>query len=307
MRSWITILIVLAAVLEGLTCLFTVHETQHAIVTRFGDPVRVLTEAGLRVKWPWPVDLVQYFDDRLQVYDHPGPEYPAKEFLTKDKKNIEVATYTCWKIMDTLRFYENVYDQEGAEARLSDIIVSELGTALGQYDLSALISTEAEQFRRGQIVQGIATACAQRADQDYGIEIVDFRIKRIDFPVQNRSSVFDRMRAERKRIATQFRSEGDEEATKIRAAAEKERVELLSEAYKQAKEIEGRAEAEAARIYAQAFGQDPEFYEFLRTLQSYETSMKKGTTVILSQDSRYLKLLTSPEALITVPAQTEDR
>ncbi len=305
MKSWITVIVLLAAVAEGLSCLFAVHETQHAIVTRFGDPVRVLAEPGLRVKWPWPIDRVRYFDARLQVYDHPGPDYPAKEFLTKDKKNIEVATYTCWKINDTLRFYENVYDQEGAEARLSDIVVSELGTTLGQYDLSALIATDPEQFQRDRIVGEIAAACAQRADQDFGIEIMDFRLKRIDFPVQNRSSVFDRMRAERKRIATQFRSEGDEEATKIRAAADKERIELLSEAYKTAKLIEGKAEAAAARIYAQAYGQDAEFYEFLRTLESYETSLKKGTTVILSQEARYLQLLASPQVLTTPPAVEE--
>jgi membrane protease subunit HflC len=307
MKRWIGWLVLLAVLIEAWTCFFTVHETQHAIVTRFGDPVRVLTEPGLGIKWPWPVDVVRYFDSRLQVYDHPGPDYPAKEFLTQDKKNIEVATYTCWRISDTLRFYQNVYDREGAEARLSDIVVSELGTTLGHFDLSALISIDPEQYKRDHIVQQITTACAQRAARDYGIEIVDFRIKRIDFPVQNRSSVFDRMRAERKRIATRFRSEGDEQATEIRAAADKERVELLSEAYRQAKEIEGKAEAEAAHIYAQAYEQDPEFYEFLRTLESYETSLKKGTTVIISQDSRYLRLLTSPRALTTEPALVEQR
>lgn len=275
---------------------FAVDQTQYAIVTRFGDPVRVIGEPGLQLKWPAPIESVVHLDRRLLVLDQPGPDEPPREFLTEDKKNIEVFTYTAWRIADPLDFLESVGGREEAEANLGVIVASELGKVLGRHNLSALLSTDAESLRLEAIVSEVRETCARTSREQYGIEVVDFRIKRINFPKQNRNSVFERMRAERKRIATRYRSEGEEEATKIRAAADKQQAELLAQAERQAREIEGRAEAEATRIYAEAYAQDPEFFEFLRTLESYEKSLTQGTTIVLPADSPYLKLLMSAGA-----------
>jgi modulator of FtsH protease HflC len=277
--------------LTAWSAFFAVDVTQHAIVTRFGNPMRVIVEPGLQVKWPAPIERVVRFDNRLLVFDMPGPNEPAKEFLTLDKKNVEVSSYTCWRIRDPRHFLETVGTREDVEARLGDVVIAELGKVLGQHNLSGLLSTNSAELKLEPIMQQIRTACAAKAIQEYGVEIVDFRIKRVNFPEQNRGSVFERMRAERNRMATRYRSEGEEEATKIRAEADKKRTEILAEAYRKAQEIQGKAEAEATRIYAEAYGQDPEFYEFLRTLESYEKSLTSGTTIVLPADSPYLKLL----------------
>ena len=291
MKRIIMFAAVILVVLGFWSVFFTVHETQYAIVTRFGDPVQVITEPGLRVKYPWPIELAVYFDSRLLILDKPGPNEPAKELLTLDKKNIEVSSYTCWRIEDPRHFLETCGSREGAEAALGDIVYAELGTVLGQHDLSALLSTDPDELKIEQITEQIRATCAAQASREYGVQVVDFRIKRIVFPEQNRSAVFERMRAERKRIATRYRSEGAEEATKIRADADKQRTVIQATADRQAREIEGRAEAEATRIYAEAFGQDQAFYEFLRTLESYKTSLTNKATIFLDFDSPYLELL----------------
>ncbi len=279
-------------VLIAWSVFFTVDETQYAIVTRFGDPYKTIKEPGLNVKWPYPIDSVVYFDKRVLVTDMPRPEEPLKEYLTRDKKNIEVTSYTCWRIVDPNLFLESTGTRrEAAEANLDDIVISELGKVLGNNDLSQIVSTNPDEMRMPEIMADIRDACGSAARERYGIEIVDFRIKRVNFPMQNRTSVFERMRAERKRIATKYRSEGEAKAVEIRAEADKEATRILAEAGRQAEETEGRADAEAAGIYAEAYGRDPEFYEFLRTLESYEKTLKQGTTIFLPADSPYLKWL----------------
>lgn len=271
---------------------FTVDETQYAIVTRFGAPYQAIKEPGLNVKWPYPIDSVVYFDKRVLVTDMPRPGEPAKEYLTRDKKNIEVTSYTCWRISDPNLFLESTGTRrEAAEANLDDIVIAELGKVLGNHDLSQLVSINADEMQLPRIMANIRDACAAAATERYGIEIVDFRIKRVNFPMQNRTSVFERMRAERKRIATKYRSEGEAKAVEIRAEADKEATRILAEAGRLAQETEGKADAEAARIYAESYGRDPEFYEFLRTLESYEKTLKQGTTIFLPADSPYLKWL----------------
>lgn len=291
MRSLLLWLLAIAVLLLVWSALFTVHQTQYAIVTRFGDPVRTYEDPGLRIKYPWPIERVLYYDKRLLTLDKPAPDEPAKELLTLDKKNIEVASYTCWRIARPLQFLETCGTRTAAEAALGDIVYAELGRVLGENELSALLSTDPGEFKLEQVTDQVRTACASEAEKQYGIELIDFRIKRIVFPEQNRSAVFERMRAERNRIATRYRSEGAEEATKIRAEADRTRTETEAQAYRQAREIEGKAEAEATRIYAEAFGQDPDFYEFLRTLESYKTALTAGTRIILDADSPYLRLL----------------
>jgi membrane protease subunit HflC len=265
---------------------FVVDETQTAIVTQFGDPVSVIADAGLHWKVPQPIQAVRFFDKRLLVYD-PKPI----EFLTSDKKNVVVDAFVAWSVADPQRFLETVNDRVGAEVRMADIVASELGAALGTFPLHALISVNPEEMRVGAIMDTVTNGCRETAASNFGIEIAEVRMKRLAFPEQNKQSVFDRMRAERSRIAKRYRSEGEEEAIAIRAEADRERQEILAEAYREAEAIRGEGDAEAARVYAQAFNADPEFYKFTRTLQSYETFLDENTTIILSSDSDLLDLL----------------
>lgn len=314
MKQGIRLVVFILIVLIVWSAVFTVEETQFAVVTRFGNPLRVLEQPGLYFKWPSPIDRTVYLDRRLLTSDVPRADEPSREFLTKDKKNIEVASYVCWRVRDPRVFLQSIGTRrEDADAALRDIVLSELGTVLGNHELDSLLSTEPGKMKLPEIMDHVRRTCAAvvsggagRAGEpgrDYGIEVVDFRIKRLNFPEQNRASVFERMRAERKRIATQYRSEGEKQAAIIRAEADRQSTEILADAYRRSQEIEGQADAEASRIYAQAYGQDPEFYEFLRSLQSYEHSLTKGTTFFLPADSPYLKWLQPvPLPVTTRPA-----
>jgi membrane protease subunit HflC len=268
------------------TAAFVVDETQSAIVTQFGSPVRVVDRAGFHWKIPQPIQAVRFFDRRLLVYD-PKPT----EFLTNDKKNVVVDAFVTWRIADPRKFLETVNDRGGAEVRMADIVASELGAALGRYPLQALITTDEEQMKVAEIMSGVTDGVRSSAATGFGIDVADVRMKRLAFPEQNKQSVFDRMRAERDRIAKRYRSEGEEEAIKIRATADKERQEILAEAYREAEKTRGEGDAEATKIYASAFNTDPEFYRFLRTLESYRRFMDEKTTIVLSSDSDLLELL----------------
>ena len=206
---------------------FTVDETQFAIVTQFGKPVRTITTAGLKLKWPWQSLL--NFEKRLMVYN-PRPS----EFLTKDKKNIVVDSYVAWRIADPNRFLQTVNDLTGAEMRLHDTVWAAAAAALGNTDLSALVSIRPEEVKVQDVMRQVTEQSRARALEQYGVEIVDVRMKRLDLPAQNRESVFARMRAERERIAKQYRAEGEAEALKIRAEADKEKARIISEAYREA-------------------------------------------------------------------------
>jgi membrane protease subunit HflC len=296
MRRWWWWGLLAAAVLAiAATSFFSVGEGESAIVLRFGDPVRTVESAGLAFKLPFPVDRVETIDRRLLVLDIPEREESPREFLTLDKKNVEVSTYTCWRVRDPLKFLETTGSREAARSYLTDIVLSELGKEIGQHELSALISVDPGEQRVDALTRRIREASDVSAAREAGLEVVDFKIKRVNFPDQNRSSVFERMRAERKRMATRYRSEGEEEARAIRAEAEREAAELLAKAHRQAAEIEGNAEAEAARIYNEAYGQSRDFYELLRTLESYEKTMSEGTTLVLPPDMPYLEMLADPE------------
>jgi membrane protease subunit HflC len=285
-RRYYMIALLVVVILIARTAAFVVDETQTAIVTQFGSPIRVIDDAGLHWKVPQPIQAVRFFDRRLLVYD-PKPT----EFLTNDKKNIVVDTFVTWRIADPRKFLETVNDRAGAEVRMADIVASELGAALGQYPLQALITTTEEEMMVEEIMSGVTEGVRSSASTGFGIDVADVRMKRLAFPEQNKQSVFDRMRAERERIAKRYRSEGEEEAIKIRAEADKERREILAEAYREAEKVRGEGDAEATKIYASAFNQDPEFYRFLRTLESYKQFMDDKTTIILSSDSDLLRLL----------------
>jgi len=275
------ILIVAILILANLS-LFIVDETKQAIVLQFGKPIRAIKEPGLNWKLPF-IQNVVFFEDRLLVYDA-----APTEIITKDKKTLIVDNYARWKIIDPLKFLQTVRDLNGAQARLDDIIYSELRVDLGLFDMSEIVSE-----KRESIMKRVTEISDEKANT-YGIEIVDVRIKRVDLPPENEKYIFDRMKAERERIAKQYRAEGQEESAKIIAETEREKTVILAEAYKTAQTLKGEGEAESVRIYAESFNQDPEFYKFYRTLEAYRKTFKDKTTVLLSTDSEFLKYLSKP-------------
>jgi membrane protease subunit HflC len=263
---------------------FSVRETEFVLVTQFGRPIRTVTQAGLNVKWFFQTAI--YFDRRLRAYN-PRPS----EFLTRDKKNVVVENYVVWKIQDPERFVQTVGDATAAEMRLHDIIWSGLSAALGTHDLDSLVGTEPDKVQTAAMLDNLTSLTDHAALEQYGINVVDVRIKRLNLPEQNKQSVYARMRAERQRIARQYRAEGEEQALSIRADADRQKEEILSVAYKQAENIKGQGDAESTRIYGQAYSKNPAFYKLLRTLESYKKVLDDKTTAILSSDSELLKVL----------------
>ncbi len=285
--KWVSLVIGIGMALLILnSALFQVAETEMAIVTQFGKPVRVIRDAGLGIKLPIPIQSISRFDRRLLVFD-PKPG----EFLTSDKKNILVDVYMGWRIEDPLKFLESVKDRSVAELFLADLTYAAIGAEIGNYPLSALVSTEPGSLCVDQIRENVTEKCREGARNEYGVDILEVRIKRLNLPDQNKESVFDRMRAERERMARKYRSEGEEEAMKIRAGTDKETRVLLAEAYRESQRILGDADADAARIYASAYSKNPEFYKMVRTLESYRKFLDDRTTVILSTDSELLNLM----------------
>lgn len=289
-RSVALIGLLAAAFVAVTLVVYTVDETEAAVLTQFGQPVAAVTEPGLYLKWPDPVQTVQRFNKRLRVASPPPAEY-----LTADKKAIRVESYVAWQLADPTLFLISVGDASGAETRLADIVNAELGQAVGQYELAALVTTQPGQFRLPELTQRVTQRGGQRA-QGYGLQVADVQIKLLNFPDANRQAVFARMKSEREQIARRYRSEGSEEAAKIRSEAERQQRVLLSEAYARAEGLRGEGDAEAMRIYAAAFGQDPEFYQFVRTLEAYAKVIDDKATIVLPADSELLRYLNSAQA-----------
>jgi membrane protease subunit HflC len=280
--------IIIAAVCLGAIILvlalsvFTVDETEQAIVTRLGKYIRTITEPGLKFKIPF-LENVHKFEDRILEYDA-----AAAKIITEDKKHLLVDNYARWRIVDPLKLYQTVRDEFGAQARLDDIVFSEIREELARHTLTEIVSVNREA-----IMDDVGRQCDEKA-REYGIEVMDVRIKRADLPGDVTHSVYARMMAERQRIAKKYRSEGEEEAVKIRATTDKERTILLAESYRQAEILKGGGDAEAIKVYAEAFEEDPEFYAFVRTLEAYEKSLRKDTTVVLPADSEFFQYLSPP-------------
>ena len=276
----IVLVIVIVIVLAG--SVFTVDETEQAIVTRLGKYVRTVSEPGLSFKAPF-VENVHKFEDRVLEYDA-----AAAPIITSDKKHLVIDNYARWRIVDPLKLYQTVRDESGAQARLDDIVFSEIREELARHTLTEIVSVNREA-----IMEKVHKQCDNKA-REYGIEVMDVRIKRADLPGEVAHSVYARMKAERQRIAKKYRSEGEEEAVKIRAQTDKEKTILLAESYRIAEKLKGEGDAEAIKIYAEAFEKDPEFYAFVRTLKAYEKSLKRDTTIVLPSDSELFQYLSPP-------------
>lgn len=274
----IIVLIVVVVILSA-TTMFTIDEKEQAIVTQLGKYVKTIKEPGLYYRIPF-IQKVHKFEDRVLEYDA-----AVAKVITSDKKHLMLDNYARWKIIDPLKFYQTVHTQFGAQSRLDDIIFSEIREELARHTMTEIISKNREA-----IMEKVGKKCDTKA-REYGIEVIDVRIKRADLPQEVTHSVYARMQAERQRIAKRYRSEGEEEALKTRAKTDKEKVILLAESYRTAEKLKGEGDGEAIKIYAQAFEQDPEFYAFVRTLQAYEKSLRIDTTVILSSDSEFFQYL----------------
>jgi len=263
---------------------FIVGEWQQGLITQLGMPVRIIREPGLDVKLPLLQTLTR-FDKRILITDA-----QAAEYLTLDKKRLAVDHVSRWRIRDPLEFYRTVRDERGAMARLDDIIFARLRQEIAKHNFADFI-----REKREGIMQAV-TAGTREMAVPFGIEVVDVRIKRADLPSEVQASVYARMRAERDRIAKRYRAEGEERARHIRASADKDREIIVAKAYEESQRLIGEGDAEAVAIYAQAFGRDPEFYGFLRRLESYEKIFAEGATVILPADSDLLRYLQGPRA-----------
>ncbi len=280
-QNSIIIIGVLAIVLIS-SSMFTVNMTQTAIILQFQRPKEIISEPGLYFKIPW-AQKVLYFSKQLLDNDSP----PA-EVITKDKKNLLIDNFTVWKIVDPLKFLETVRNIRGAEARLDDLLFSELRVEIGTHGLLDIVTETREA-----IMEKVSTEANKKASE-YGIEIVAVRIKRTDLPPEIANSIFNRMRTERERIAKEYRSEGREEATKIRAETDKEKTILIADAYKKEQEVRGEGDGISTKIYADAYQKDSKFYAFMRSMEAYKKSLKTDTTILLSKESNFLEFLNNP-------------
>ncbi len=280
MKNYILILGTILAVF-ALSTIIIVDETEQIVILQFGKPVRTLNEPGLNWKLPAPFQTSNSFEKRLLEYD-----VPPEEILSKDKKSLIIDNYVRWRILDPLLFLQTVRAVPTAKTRLDDIVYSELRQELGTHDMVEIITENRE------LIMDKVTIASNEETNKYGIEVIDVRIRRVDLPRENESSIYARMEAERKRQANKFRSEGEEEAQKIRAATDRDKTVILANAYKEAQKIRGEGEAKALDIYASSFSKSPDFYEFTRTLEAYEKVIDEKTMLVLPGDSKLFKQLT---------------
>ena len=276
-----SIAIVVLVTLFALSTIIIVDETEQIVILQFGKPVRTIKDAGLNWKLPAPFQTSNSFEKRLLEYD-----VPPEEILSKDKKSLNIDNYVRWRIVDPLLFLQTLKAVPTAKTRLDDIVYSELRQELGTHDMVEIITENRE------LIMDKVTIASNEETSKYGIEVVDVRIRRVALPRENEASIYARMEAERKRQANKFRAEGEEEAQKLRAATDRDKTIILADAYKKAQQVRGEGEAEALDIYASSFSKSPDFYEFLRTLETYEKVIDKKTTLVLPGDSKLFKGLT---------------
>lgn len=258
---------------------FTVHQSQKALVLQLGDPIDKVYAPGLHFKLPF-IQNVIYFDARILDYDA-----RSTEAFTVDKKAIVLDNYARWRIANPLQFYRTMRTIPGAQARLDDVVYSQLRALVGGYTLTEVVSSH-----RAQIMEEVTRKVADLM-RPFGVEVVDVRIKRTDLPAENQRAIFGRMRAERERQAKQYRSEGVEESTRIRSDADRQQAVIVAEAARKSEILRGEGDALAARTYSEAFGKSPEFFEFQRGLEALRKSLRENSRVVLSQDDPILKPL----------------
>ena len=295
-----SVALVLVTILVGYACYLQVREGTAAVVTRFGEPVRSITEPGPYFKLPWPIEETRTFDMRKRVFNTP---YTAT--LTRDRRNVVLLTYVVWQIEDPQLFLQSVGDEVAASAKLDGMVTAAKNTLMGQYDLSALVSTDAGQIQTPEIESAIVSEVQDVAADKFGISIQQVGFKRIAYEQANVTAVLAQMRAEREAEAKQLRAEGDKESRRIRDDAAVKSEETLREGRLEAGRIRGEAERAAAEIYAKAHRTDPEFYRYWRSLEALKKTLGKDATVVLRTDQGFFDLLTDPPETPKMPAADE--
>ena len=271
------ILVAVLAILAA-SSLFTVHQAEQALVLQFGEPRRVIQKPGLNFKIPF-VQNVRYLDFRLLEFDA-----PAEEMILSDQKRLVVDAFTLYRISNPLKFYQSVGTEAVARTRLGSIVNAATRRTLGSVPLSTVVSKE-----RASIMSNIRDTVNKEA-KPLGIDVVDVRMKRADLPDENSQAIFRRMQTEREREAKEFRAQGAEVGQRIRSRADKEKTILLAEARKNAQILRGQGDGEAVRIFAEAFGQDVDFFSFYRSMQAYREALSSDdTTMVLSPESDFFK------------------
>ncbi len=305
-KKTISAVVIILFLITAFSSLYIVRETEQAVITQFGKPVgEAVKEPGLKVKTPF-IQKVNYFDKRWLEWDGDANQIP-----TRDKKYIWVNSYARWRIKDPLMFFQTVRDEMGAQTRLDDIIDGETRNAVANYHLIEIVRTsnkelnlekintnvvdtskidEEVKFGREAIIKEILRKSAVGAEE-YGIEIVDIRVKRINYSEKVRSKVYDRMISERQRIAQRYRSEGSGKSEEIRGKKERMLKKIRSEAYRKSQEIKGEADAVAAEIYSAAHRRDPDFYAFMKTMETYGSTLDSNSLLLLSTDGELFKYL----------------
>ena len=298
-------IVALLAVLAASGALYIVDETQQVVILQFGQPRGDPdTTAGLKIKLPF-IQKANYFDNRFLEWDGDPNEVP-----TRDKRFIHVDSYARWRITDPLKYFQRLQTEQGAQSRLDDILDGETRNVIANHDLIEVVRSSNREFAvspeeiggsapdsnetieqgRGMLALEVLRN-AQARTEDLGIEILDFRFKRLNYVEEVRVEVYSRMISERQRIAEQFRSEGAGEAARINGEKERDLQQITSEAYRIAQEVKGRADAEAADIYAAAYSRDAEFYRFLKTMEVLRQTLDSSTVLVLGTDSEFLRYL----------------
>lgn len=271
--------LIVVIVILAFNMLFEVEQTELALVLQFGEVVRLIDHPGLQAKWPW--QNVVLYDRRLLDFE-PQPE----EVIAGDQKRLMVDAYARFRITDPLQFYQTAGTEAAVRNRLGSIMTGSLRRVIGNVDLQAVVSS-----KRASIMRQIRDEVNAQA-KSFGIDIVDVRIRHADLPIGNSQAVYDRMKSERQREATQFRVDGENQATQIHATADRIVTETLAQAQKEAQVLRGQGDAESIRILADAFQKDPSFFAFYRSLQAYRDGLSGGnTTFVLSPDSEFFKYL----------------
>jgi membrane protease subunit HflC len=276
------VLAIVVAIL-GYSSLFTVYQTRQALVVRLGQPVRIVTEPGLHVKIPM-IDSVIYIDKRILDLEN-----PAQEVIASDQKRLVVDAFARYKIKDPLKFYQSVGSVEGANSRLATMLNSGLRRVLGEASFETLVRDERSHLM-GRIREQL-----NREAEDFGITVVDVRIRRVDLPEQNSQAVYQRMQTERQREAAEFRAQGSQRAQEIRARADRDVTILLAEATQKSEQTRGEGDGERNRIFADAFNKDPDFFAFYRSMQAYEQGLRANDTrMLLKPDSDFFRFFADP-------------
>ena len=296
--AFATLVVVL---LVAYSAFFQVAEGNKAVVTRFGNPVRSIHKAGFCWKWPWPVEQAHTIDVRRRLYNSP---YTAT--LTRDQKNVILLTYVVWRVEDPLLFLQSLGTREAMEIKLDGMVAASKNFHLGQYDLSALVSTVPGSIQTERIEEAILADIRKPSIDKYGIAVEQVGIKRIAYPEENISSVLDHMRADRRAEAGRLRAEGEKEAQRIRDEALVRSEEIRREGREEAGKIVGLAEREAAEIYARAHRIDPEFYQYWRSLEAMKKTLGSKATIILRTDQGFFDVLSSPPSKIGAGATIPD-